>query len=508
MHPRCCVLLSLILIGGADFRPVCGQTDEKNVPTLYELLFVPDYKKAMTQFRGELLPLLEKNSALIVWCFGESNSLKDDQAEIRKHIELLFDQEMKTDSANHKLLHTVVSYGNRFHLLTKKPTGDLNKVQQAISAIPVDKTGVERMSQAVFRSIQTYHKQAAVEKRQLILVLATDESGDRQENEQYLEMVVKKAKELNCQIFVFGREAVFGSPHAYFHWKHPVSKQEHWIRIDRGPETAYVQQLQTTGFRTPAYNVPSGFGPFAQSRLVQETNGRFFALPSVERNQQHKHRYKQNVMRPFRPDLRSRKEITVAREKSKLRLVMWNVIQRLDPKNPRAVNIAPLRTEFKDGNQMQASLMATEKNEDLIQDAAQLLATLKDDRQAEPSLRWRANYDLIVAEVAAYLARTIEYRAALKQFVDNPKTVPQTRDNLPFHSWNVISGKDSVAGESNKAQIELAEKLLKSVMKDYAGTPWAVRADLECRQGFGVNLRPHYARKPIKLRPQPKPPKI
>ena len=124
-------------------------------------------------------------------------------------------------------------------------------------------------------------------RRQMALIVVTDESGDRIDNDTQLERAIAEAKAARCKIYVLGREAVFGYPYAHMRWVHPQTKRVHWLPIDRGPETAFVEQLQTDGFHRRYDAHPSGFGPYECTRLGRETGGIFFMLPSLETNLVH-----------------------------------------------------------------------------------------------------------------------------------------------------------------------------------------------------------------------------
>ena len=47
------------------------------------------------------------------------------------------------------------------------------------------------------------------------------------------------------------------------------------------------------------------------------------------------------------------------------------------------------------------------------------LERLKSQRDKDPSPRWRANYDLIFAQIIAYKVRMYEYGAYLEEFVND-----------------------------------------------------------------------------------------
>ena len=83
----------------------------------------------------------------------------------------------------------------------------------------------------------------------MALILVSDESGEREENVGHLEATINIARDARCRIYVLGREAVFGYPHVRFRYRHPQTRRVHWLIANRGPETAFVEQLQTNGFR-------------------------------------------------------------------------------------------------------------------------------------------------------------------------------------------------------------------------------------------------------------------
>ena len=122
------------------------------------------------------------------------------------------------------------------------------------------------MCSAVGRTIGTY-RDLARRGRQMAVILVTDESGDRPNNDAYLEQAIAVAKASKCRIYVLGRESVFGYPFAFFRWPHPQTNRIHWLPMDRGPETAFPEQLQTNGFRRRHDAFSSGFGPYEQARI-------------------------------------------------------------------------------------------------------------------------------------------------------------------------------------------------------------------------------------------------
>jgi hypothetical protein len=460
---------------------------------------VDSYAQAMDQITQEIVWFMDKSNVLVVWCFDQSESMKDDQQEIRERIERVYTDLGLTAHEANRLTTAVASYGSGFALHTPSPTSDRAKIRAAIDSVPVDPSGQELMCEAVGRSIAHHREYAQKTGRQMLLILVTDESGDVPNNNSYLEQAIAEAKAAKCRCYVLGREAVFGYPYAYISWQHPQTKHVHWLQIDRGPETAFVEQLQTDGFHRRYDAHPSGFGPYEQTRLARETGGIFFMLPSLETNLVHgeKRRYELEKMRAYRPDLRSRIEIVSERDDSLLRRTVWKIIYDLNPYQPDISQIIEMRVHFSpqytqlvlEARREQAKAIVYLEYLARMQKVAEKLAKARED---ELSPRWQANYDLVYAQLIAYQARMYEYGAYLEYFIKNPKVVPATKDpNLTHVLWDIRTREKTLTKES-VPYIEKATKLYERIIQDHPGTPWAARAELELKRGFGVELIEHY----------------
>lgn len=460
---------------------------------------VDSYQTAMDRIAQELIWMLDKSPVLVVWCFDQSESMKDDQRELRDRVANVYNQLGIVGTNNSEaLLTAVTSYGNNFVDHTnKKPTSNRELIKKAIDAVPIDDTGEEMMCQAVGKTITTY-RDAARRGRKMAMILVTDESGNRNNNDAFLEQAIAAAKAADCKLYVLGRESVFGYPYAYIRWKHPETQHTHWLQIDRGPETGFPEQLQTNGFRRRHDAFSSGFGPYEQTRMARETNGVFFMLPSVETNLvgAEKQKYELEALRPFRPDLRSRQEVFVDRDKYPLRSLIWKVISDLNPHNKNAQKSVELRMEFplirdEFTTQMRQEQQKAKMHLQYMAEAEKALAAGRRLRDQEVEPRWRANYDIIFAQLVAYQARIYEYGVALEDFIREPKTAPLMRGTDRLVHWDVATVKTTRTEES-KPYIDRATVLFKEVQETHPGTPWAARAAWELRRGFGVDLHPDY----------------
>ena len=462
---------------------------------------VDDYNEALDRITQEILWMLEKGPVLVVWAFDQSESMKDDQREIRDRIEHVYKQLGLVSKHNREALETaVVSYGEGYIQHTRKPTSDWYEIKGCIDEVPNDPSGKEMMCAAVTQAIGTHRAYAQRTNRQMCLILCTDESGEQQDNQSNLERAVAEAKAAACKIYTIGREAVFGYPYAHIRWIHPQTGHHHWIRIDRGPETAFVEQLQTDGFhrRYDAHN--SGFGPYEQTRMSHESGGIFFMLPSLETAlvRGEKRRYELEAMRMYLPDIRSRMEVGKEIEDSELRRSLTKVIYDLNPYNPEAAKIIEMRVEFSPDlpnlfKQIQIECAKATIYGEYLSRAEMEMQRLEKFRRHESSPRWQANYDLIYAQLVAYQARMFEYRAYLLEFAKNPKFVPATKPpNLRHTGWDIHTRKQTITGKVVEPYIERASAMFNAVMTDHPGTPWAARAEYELKRGFGVHLIEEY----------------
>jgi len=462
---------------------------------------VDTYQEAMDRMTQEILWMLSKGKVLVVWSFDQSESMKDDQIEIRDRVNRVYTElGLATQSDAEALSTAITSFGAGFLVHTKRPTSELGEIRAAIDSVPIDPSGKEMLCNAVSRSILTHREYANRNQRQMALVVVTDEAGDSATNQQFLEQTIAEARAARCRVYILGREAVFGYPYAHMAWQHPQTKRTHWLPIDRGPETAFVEQLQTDGFHRRYDAHASGFGPYEQTRLARETGGVFFMLPSIETNlvRGEKRRYELEAMRAYVPDLRSRIEVITDRDNSQLRMTLWKVINDLNPYVPDIARIIEMRVEFSTNPVEFVRQARTEQVKALVYlpylaRAQQELEKIRFLRQQEVSPRWQANYDIMLAQLIAYQARIYEYGAYLEYFIRNPKRSPLTKlPNLTLVNWDIRTRPQLLKADESQPYIDRATVLFQGVIRDHPGTPWSARAELELKRGFGVELIEDY----------------
>ncbi len=458
---------------------------------------VDSYEEALDQLTQEILWMLNKGKVLVIWNFDQSESMKNDQKEIRERIEHVYKELGLLKRGQDDSLETAVtSYGGEWMNHTRRPSHDMTEIRQAISEVPNDPSGKEIMCSAIGQSITVFQPYCVRTDRQMALIILTDESGDRLDNDTQLERALAVAKAARCKLYVLGREAIFGYPFAHVRWSQPVTGHEHWIPIDRGPETAFAEQLQTDGFHRRYDAHPSGFGPYECSRLGRETGGIFFMLPSLETDlvRGEKRKYALEAMRRYLPDLRSRLEVKQEIDESLLRTMLEKVVYDLNPYEPEIAKIIEMRVRFSPDYPSFKQQAIIEQAKAIIYleylgRVEKTIAKMEKQRREETSPRWQANYDLMYAQVIAYQARMFEYGAYLEEFIRNPKTVPLLKaPNLHLAAWDINTRQKTITGDKIKHHVDRATAMFHAIQETHAGTPWAARAESELKRGYGVEL--------------------
>jgi len=463
----------------------------------------------------------------VVWLFDESGSLADDRKEIRENYQRVYDElgiaakqdgELKKGGGD-QLLTVVASYGAEVHEWTPRPTADIEQVKAAIDKVPVDQSGQENMCQSIALVINKYKATAVRGKRKLAVIVVSDESGD---DGQFVEEAVAQARNARAPVYFLGRESTFGFPYAHQRWVDEPTKEEFWIRIRRGPETPFPECLQWNGLHTRWDVQNSGFGPYEQVRIARETGGIFFVLPGEETTlvgmgANDRRMYDFLAMREYQPDLLARPAYVHQRSASRFRTVLWNVISTLNPNEDKLLFSAHdpqlslknehfklLPAEFRQDALAEVGKAARSMN--LCQVAIGELEAIKSLRSQEASLRWRASYDLALAQLYVFRLRLYQYLLAMDQHANNMPAPKNPKSN----EWNFWwGGKPLIPDEPQfdrlakafqmkmtrdeylemvKTEETAAVERMQAVVTDHPGTPWAQRAQTELNLGFGFNV--------------------
>jgi hypothetical protein len=487
---------------------------------------VEGYGAAMGIITQEIVRMMRQEKVTVIWLFDESGSMVDDRKQIRENYIRVYEElgiASKQDKdlrkgGNDLLLTVVASYGRDIHEHTPRPTDDVELVKAAIDKVPIDQTGSENMCQSLAAIIAKYKKTA--KSRKLAVIVVSDESGD---DGDYVEAAVQEARAAKAPVYFLGRESMFGYPYARQRWVDEPTKEEFWIQIRRGPETPFPECLQWNGLHSRWDAQSSGFGPYEQVRMARETGGIFFVLPGDEetlvgQGANDKRKYDFLSMREYQPNLVSRQEYIKDRATSAFRETVWQVVARLNPNGDKLLfqqsdpelNIQsehfPLElAAFATAAQGQVARASKAMN--LTNEAIDLMEKVKPERAKEATQRWRAGYDLALAQLYIFRIRLFQYLLAMDKHANN-MPAPQ---NPKANEWNFWWDKDSVVVpdeaqferlkaafgmkmtreeylEMVKTEETAAIERLKAILTEHPGTPWARRAETEINWGFGFRV--------------------
>jgi hypothetical protein len=187
-------------------------------------------------------------------------------------------------------------------------------------------------------------------------------------------------------------------------------------------------------------------------------------------------------MQEYKPDWVSRHqyELTVAQHPLRQAVVQAAMITQQNlPRQPELTFPAADDPAFK---------QAMAKNQEIVARIAytvdmalEPIAAAAKLRDRESSRRWRAQYDLIRGRLLAMKIRCYEYNwACAKMKKDAPKFAKEGSN-----AWRLVPDEEIHYSDKAAAAGKEATALLKRVVADHPGTPWALLAQREVKDPFG-----------------------
>lgn len=412
----------------------------------------------------EILRQSGPHKLTVVWLCDETASMGDDRARFRQRLARTGEElKRRLGEPNRRVgavEHVVVGFGEGVHFASRRPLTDIEAVLREFDALPVDESGVEKTLYAVRAVIERY---APVDNgRRTVLFLVSDESGDDGES---IEETLKLASARRVPVYVFGRDALFGA------WRvrlRPDSLSGDPPVIRRGPETAEVEVLPWNGLGGREDERHSGFAPYGLGRLVKETGGIYFLLEGDEtlRLRRVERRYTIRALQGYQPDLRDRSAYLASRKQSELHRTLAEIIEAVGVTPP-----LPLRLSAEPAPVRQAIDEADRRLGEFAGYEAKLRAA-GPARDREPSKRWQANYDLMLAQVVSSRVMIREYRAGLEEL--SQRRPAGREEAVGARTWVASpSGERKGRGDEVEAGRLEAERLLRSVSERHPETPWA-----------------------------------
>ena len=275
--------------------------------------------------------------------------------------------------------------------------------------------------------------------------------------------------------------------------------------LDRqGPASLSPEFVDVRPKNSPEDPIDSGFGPFSLSKLCAETGGIYFAVhanrgargrvsdsATAAMSSQLRYFFDSKVMRDYRPDYLPQAQIDkmLAGNKAKASLVAAAKAAQLAP-----MEAPTMRFPREDDGKLAQLLGEAQKKAAVLEpkiDAlyGTLAAGVPDRAKIAPEeKRWQAGFDLAFGRVLAVKVRTNAYNIMLAQAKAGMKFKNPKND-----TW-ILNPSDDVSqvGSQTERLAKQADEVLRRVVAEHPGTPWAQMAAEELRSPLGYSWEETY----------------
>jgi hypothetical protein len=467
-------------------------------------------ESALDRVTWEVAKNLQEKRVLLVWMLDGSGSIAKQKQIIAKRLRRVYgelDALQKTDQIpRHEipLLSAVVSFGAETKFLTENPTEKFETILDAIQNSPVDPSGRENIFTAVKQVLTVWGRFRVQQHRRIMLVAVTDEAGD--DFTEALEPAISLCQRNGAKAFVIGPSAVFGRRKGFVPYQAPEDGKTYQLPIDLGPESAVIEVVDLPfWYSGDQYTyLSSGYAPYALARLVHETGGVYFMTNTTTMSGLTPLGvFDSAALKPFTPDYSFGSPQEYQRDLMKHPIRVAVVKAAFLSREYRANGTPRLDFRVTPGNfrqvasEAQKTVAVSQLAVDTILQGA-FPEGIEDALALEPSSRWRVNFALTYGRLLAQKVRSMEYNfafAAMKTNLSNEDVA--TKSN----HWIVRPDtKINYAGNYRRVA-ETSRNLLELVVEEAPGTPWAVLAQRELKDGYGVNIQQRFIPPP----PPPKP---
>ena len=461
---------------------------------------------AIDRISHEILASVEQQPTLVVWLFDQSGSLRKEREYILQRFRRIYKElgviEASKNPAFKKhntkpLLTAVVGFGKQPHVLTPKPTDELEEIIAVVSAIEDDASGQENVFQAIAYTAEKYrsYRLARNGQRNVMIVVFTDEAGD---DLQHADKTVDVCRKLAMPVYVVGRPAPFGRANAYVKWIDPdpaFDQRPQWVPVNMGPETLLPERLKLrftdAGRRDELLD--SGYGPFALTRLCYETGGLYFSahpnrtvgrrVSGRETDELSAHFsvfFDPEVMRRYQPDYISSKEYQRRLSKNRACRALVEAAQLSWTSPIEDVRRRfPKRDEATLAEAISRAQRAAAVRQPKLDQLCSVLLSGESSRAAIQSPRWQAGYDLAMGRALAAKVRSAGYNAILATAKQG-----MVFENEENNTW-VLKTAEQFANSNLEKLAKKATSYLDRVVEQHAETPWAMLAERELRHPLG-----------------------
>ena len=449
---------------------------------------------------------VEIGPTLVVWIIDRTPSSQKIVTQAAAAVKEFYDSpdvRQWSLSSEDPLLSAVISYDETAEFLLDPPTGDWQKVKATIDGIQPSSSGRENTFAAIQQALDKYLTFRTDQRREVLLVVLTDEAGD---DPQLVDDLVETTRKNALPVYVLGSPAPWGqvNPFAANPKAIDTAKMDDTAPV-HGPESLFSERVDIQGWaasygygyqqRPDFALIDSGFGPFALERLCRASRGQFLVIrpeasssPYSYRGETYKYwpsgnevRFEVESIGRYAPDYVSEVEYQRLLTENKARQALHEAA-----KLPKLLVEDYPSLTFPKGNEAQNARNITTaqqfaaKYTPPIDRLYNVLAPGEADREKLTAARWQAQFDLAMGQVLALKTRLDGYNsmlAALKR--------GRTFQNPSSTTWNLEAADEYETESTIRKMAERAKTYLDRVVKEHPGTPWAKIAEEELKNPLG-----------------------
>jgi len=461
---------------------------------------------ALDRVTREIAGNLHEKKLLVVWLIDGSASLGPQRDIVAKRLRRIYselsaleavDQTPKVDSP---ILTGVVAFGSKTTFVTKEPTEKFDDILNALKAAPIDPTGVENVFTAVCQLLERWQRYRFDQGRRILIIAVTDEAGD--DHGPPLEAAIVKCQHLGAKAYVIGPASPFGRRKGYVPYVAKENGKTYQLPVDLGPETVVVENVVLPfWYDGPQYDyLSSGFGPYALTRLVKETGGAYYmSNMTTTSGLSTTGTFDPGIMKAFEPDYRYSSPAIFLKDINKhpLRAAVFGAAEfsqstmvqgqgtpqmdfRVQPNNFRQIFTEAQKSAAISGFVVENIL-------------SRVPPQVEKWYAAETSMRWRLAFDLNYGRLLAHRVRAMEYNSALAQLKSSYTDADISKKANHFI---LRANRELNYATTMKRQAKAAEERLRKVLDDAPGTPWALLAARELKDGFGIRVTEQFVPPP------------
>lgn len=435
--------------------------------------------QAIEQVGEVIRESLDLGPTLVVWGFDRSESnVKLAGAALTAIQALYAEDDIAAAVQEEKLLTAVVGFGEKAEFLLDPPASDSAQVKEKLAAVKTEPGGREATFAALSKALEKYLPVRTKQRREVLLVVVTDEPGDDLDQ---LDQVIAVAQRIAVPIYVVGPSV-------------PVGKVLPAVSVAGGPlsvseadKRTYAADsyfadwvsLETSGNAGDTYD--SGLGPWGLERLCRKTSGAYLTVGSVE-GIPFNNRANREAMKKYAPDYLPLEDMQKLLSESKCRQALVNAA-KLPPVKGALVNP---QMNFAKQNEAQMKRMLDKAQldaarlEDGVNKLYDVLAAAESERGKLTGARWQAAYDTAFGRAAAAKVRIDGYNAMLAALKRG-----KTFEKESSSAWFLERSDTIETGSSFQKLADKAKTYLERVKTDHPGTPWASLAEQELSTPLG-----------------------